>query len=115
VDIHLRLPARYRQRLDGFRRERGMSLTTALCELVRRGLDEPPPPRLGDVRPGYVRPGLVEEAVLASLVAIEHTRLVLEAAVPEAAEASEGVLDAAGVAADYRLTTARHALRDFGV
>jgi len=110
IDVHLRLPAHYRQRLDTRRRELGLSMTATMIELVRRGLDEPPPPTRQARHSQRIRPGLIEEAVLAAVLGIEHTRLLVESLLPPDQEPREDLLEAAAVAADDRLATARSAL-----
>lgn len=109
IDVHIRLPARYRPRLLARKKELGMSVSGIVADMVRRGLDEPPPgaPRL---HRRDVRDGLVEEAVLAAVLGIEHARLVVEAALPEAQAFSETVRDAAAIAAEDRMAAARLAL-----
>ncbi|MEA2645413.1 MAG: hypothetical protein QOE92_496, partial [Chloroflexota bacterium] len=48
--------------------------------------------------------------VLAAVLGIEHARLVVEAALPEAQAASQTVRDAAAIAAEDRLAAVRVAL-----
>ena len=110
IDVHVRIPARFRERLAVRRRELGTTLTGTILELVRRGLEEPPP-GLGNLRRRDVRQDLVEEAVLATLLAIEQTRLQLEQALPEAmAWPTAPVHTMAAWQAEQRLVVARAAL-----
>ncbi|MEA2646606.1 MAG: hypothetical protein QOE92_1689 [Chloroflexota bacterium] len=110
IDVHIRIPARFRERLQVRRRELGTSLTGTILELVRRGLEEPPP-GLANLRRRDVRQDLVEEAVLATLLAIEQTRLQLEQALPEAnTPADSSVHTMAAWQAEQRLAVARAAL-----
>jgi hypothetical protein len=112
IDVHVRIPARFRERLQVRRRELGTSLTGTILELVRRGLEEPPP-GLGNLRRRDVRQDLVEEAVLATLLAIEQTRLQLEQALPEAITTTDSsVHTMAAWQAEQRLAVARAALGD---
>jgi hypothetical protein len=109
IDVHVRIPARFRDRLQQRRRELGTSLTGAILELVRRGLEEPPP-GLRNLRQRDIRQGVVEEAALATLLAVEQVRLELEMSIPKAAEVSESTAYAAAIAAEQRLLVARQAL-----
>ena len=112
IDIHIRIPARFRGRLEVRRRELGTSLTGTILELVRRGLEEPPP-GLRNLRRRDARQDLVEEAVLATLLAVELTRLELETALPKAIpSADSGLADLAAWEAEQRLSLARQALGD---
>ncbi len=111
IDVHVRIPARFRDRLQQRRRELGTSLTGAILELIRRGLEEPPP-GLKNLRQRDVRQGLVEEAALATLLAVEQVRLELEMSMPKAADVSESTTYAAAMAAEQRLLVARQALGD---
>ena len=109
VDLHVRLPAVYRQRLQTWRRERGLTLAAAVADMVRRGLEQPPPRPPGSGL-AEARPGLVQEAGLACLLAIEQTRLYLEAAMPAADEDANELVGRAVLAAEDRLASARRAL-----
>ena len=109
VDLHVRLPAVYRQRLKVWRRERGLTLSAAVADMVRRGLEQPPPRRSGSGL-AEARPGLVQEAALAGLLAIEQTRLYLEAVVPAADGDEDDLVSRAALAAEDRLAIARRAL-----
>ena len=109
VDLHVRLPAVYRQRLQVWRRERGLTLAAAVADIVRRGLEQPPPRAPGSGL-AEARPGLVQEAGLAGLLAIEQTRLYLEAALPVSPEDAEDLVERAALAAEDRLVAARRGL-----
>src|SRR5258708_6916689 len=109
LDVRVRIPARFRDRLQQRRGGLGTALTGAIVELVRRGLEEPPP-GLRNLRQRDVRQGVVEEAALATLLAVEQVRLELEMSIPRAAEVSESTAYAAAMAAEQRLLVARQAL-----
>src|SRR5258708_963030 len=109
TEVTVRPPARFGARLQQRRRELATSLTGAILELVRRGLEEPPP-GLRNLRQRDVRQGVVEEAALATLLAVEQVRLELEMSIPKAAEVSESTAYAAAMAAEQRLLVARQAL-----
>jgi hypothetical protein len=77
--------------------------------MVRRGLEQPPPRQHGSGLT-EARPGLVQEAGLACLLAIEQTRLYVEAAMPGTVADEDDLTSRAVLAAEDRLASARRAL-----